>query len=280
MPTKHKKIEKSNNEEERDTGNVHEEPPANANQTNADVTVPTNTDIMEAIAKLSGSFDRKFDVISSTLAELNASIANISSRVTATEEAAKAHETRIESLEKRCAHLETECGKLKEKTCDLESRSRRQNIRIVGIKEGAESGKPTEFVTSLLANVLGEENFDCPIQIDRAHRSPQPLRDGRSRAFIARIHHYQVKERILRLARSKPLQYDGKVIRIFPDLAADVLKQRQKFDNIRKKCWEHEVRCGFRFPSKLIVTVRDKETKTFDSPEVAEAYLRGAVESW
>ncbi len=191
---------------------------------------------MEAIGQLSGSFNRKFDDLSSTLIELNVSIANITSRVAATEEAAEVHETRIESLEKRCAHLEAECGKLKEKTCDLVSRSRRQNIWIVGIKEGAENGKPTEFVTNLMVNMLGEENFDRPIQIDRAHRSPQPLREGRCRAFIARIHHYQVKERILRLARSKPLQHDGKTIRIFPDLAADVLKQRQKFDNIRKKC--------------------------------------------
>lgn len=73
MPTKHKKIEKLNTEEARGTDNVHEEPPANANQTNAEATVPTNTDIMEAIAKLSGSFDRKFDVILSTSVELNLS---------------------------------------------------------------------------------------------------------------------------------------------------------------------------------------------------------------
>lgn len=129
-------------------------------------------------------------------------------------------------------------------------------------------------------NMLGEESFDHPIQIDRAHRSPQPLWEGRSRAFIVRLHHYQVKEQILCLARSKTLQYEGKAIRLFPDLAADVLKQRQKFDSMRKKCWEHEVRCGFHFPSKLIVTVRDKETKTFDSPEAAEAYLLAAVEDW
>lgn len=280
MPTKHKKSEKSNVEEPGGTDKVQESSSANANQANVESTVPTNTDIMEAIAKMSSTFDRKFDVLSSTLSEVNVSLANISTRVAVTEEAAKVHEARIESLEKLCAHLETECEKLKEKTCDLESRSRRQNIRIVGIKEGVENGKPTEFVTNLLAQVLGEENFDRPIQIDRAHRSPQPIREGRSRAFVVRLHHYQVKERILRLARSKPLQYDGKAMHIFPDLAADVLKQRQKFDSIRKKCREHEVRCGFRFPSKFIVTVRDKETKTFDSSESAEMYLRGAVENW
>jgi len=283
MPTKQKKTEKSNTEEPGGTDKVRESSPAKANlQANVSVeaTVPTNTDIMEAIAKLSSTFDMKFDVLSSTLSEVKVSLASISTRVATTEEAAKVHEARIESLEKLCAHLESECEKLKEKSCDLESRSRRQNVRIIGIKEGAENGKPTEFVTNLLAQVLGEENFDRPIQIDRAHRSPQPIREGRSRAFIVRLHHYQVKERILRLARSKPLQFDGKAMHIFPDLAADILKQRQKFDNIRKKCRQHEVRCGFRFPSKFIVTVRDKETKTFDSPESAEIFLRGAVENW
>ncbi len=42
----------------------------------------------------------------------------------ATEEAAEVHETHMESLEKQCAHLEAECEKLKEKTYDLDSRSR------------------------------------------------------------------------------------------------------------------------------------------------------------
>lgn len=279
MP-KHKKAEKSNTDDAEYTENITEHQSANANLASGETTTPSNTDIMDAITKLNGSFDTKFEVLTSTLSEMKEALTNIGTRVAATEEAVKVHETRIESLEKLCTLLEAECEKLKEKTCDLESRSRRQNIRIVGVREGAEKGKPTEFVTNLLTQVLDAGNFDRPIQIDRAHRSLQPPRDGRSRAFIIRLHHYQVKEHILRLARSNKLQYEGKEIHIFPDLAADVLKQRQKFDAIRKKCREHEVRCGFRFPSKFIVTVKDKETKTFVSHEQAEAYLRGAVENW
>ncbi len=56
MPSKHKKTEKSNTEEAGGTDNVPQEPPA-------------NTDIMEAIAKLSGSFNKKFDDLLSTLIE-------------------------------------------------------------------------------------------------------------------------------------------------------------------------------------------------------------------
>lgn len=279
MPAKQKKAEKSCIDEE-NTTNSSESPTGASHASNkANSTDATNSDILEAIANLNSSFDQKFDVLSSTLSEVKVSLVNISARVTEAEEVTKVHETRIELLEKRCANLEAECGKLREKTCDLESRSRRQNIRIYGIKEGVEKGKPTEFVTKLLMQVLSEGNFESPV-IDRAHRSPQPSRDERPRAFIVRVHHYQVKESILRLARSKPLQYDGTTIHIFPDLATDVMKQRQKFDSIRKKCREHEVRCGFRFPSKFIVTVKGNETKVFDSPEMAESYLRQTVDNW
>ncbi|KAI7790201.1 putative LINE-1 type transposase domain-containing protein 1 [Triplophysa rosa] len=279
MLTRHKKAEKEDMEDE-SVMKISEEQSANANISSTKAAAPTNLDIMEAITNLSNSFDKKLEVISTTLLEVNVSLASISNRVAQTEEATKAHENRIESLERLCARLENDCERLREKTSDLESRSRWQNVRIVGIKEGVENGRPTEFVTKFLTRVLGEENTDNPVKIDRAHRSPQPLREGRSRAFIVRLHHYQVKERILHLARSKPLEYDGHKIHMFPDLAADVLKQRQKFDNIRKKCREHEVRCGFRFPSKFMVTVRGKETKVFESPESAEMYLRGAVENW
>lgn len=278
MLTRQKKAEKDMEDE--NVMKRAEEQSAYANPISMNAATPTNTDIIGAITNLSNSFNKKLEVISSTLLEVNVSLASISNRVAQTEKATKGHENRIDSLERLCAHLEKDCERLREKTSDLESRSRRKNVRIVGIKKGAENGRPTEFVTKLLTRVLGAENTDNPVKIDRAHRSPQPPREGRSRAFTVRLHHYQMKECILRLARSKPLEYDGRKFHVFPDLAADVLKQRQKFDNMRKKCKEHEVRCGFRFPSKFMVTVNGKETKVFESPESAETYLRGAVENW
>ena len=45
----------------------------------------------------------------------------------------------------------------------MEDRARRQNIRIVGIKEKAENGKLTDFVSTLLPTLLGEEHFSVPI---------------------------------------------------------------------------------------------------------------------
>lgn len=84
----------------------------------------------------------------------------------------------------------------------------------------------------------------------------------------------------MKLARVKPLEYKGKKVLIFPDLTADVLKQRHHFAEIKGKCKNRGIKYGFRFPSTLIVTVKEGETKTFDRPEDAETYLSGVVDGW
>lgn len=83
------------------------------------------------------------------------------------EEQASDHETRILSLETSLATLSKENKMLKSKLNDLEGRSRRNNIRIVGIPEGAEKGRPTEFVAELIKELF--EDFSNPLIIDRAH---------------------------------------------------------------------------------------------------------------
>ncbi|XP_036956149.1 uncharacterized protein LOC119020713 [Acanthopagrus latus] len=75
---------------------------------------------------------------------------------------------------------------------DLEARSRRQNIRVVGIKEKMENGRPMEFISQVLPKLLGEEHFNLPIEVDQAHRSLAPAKDSKARAIIARIHYYQL----------------------------------------------------------------------------------------
>ncbi|XP_061563724.1 leucine-rich repeat serine/threonine-protein kinase 1-like [Cololabis saira] len=50
---------------------------------------------------------------------------------------------RVSALEATCKELMEANGRLKAKVNDLEGRSRRLNVRIVGIKEGEENGRPT-----------------------------------------------------------------------------------------------------------------------------------------
>ncbi|CAM4609735.1 unnamed protein product [Leuciscus chuanchicus] len=121
---------------------------------------------------------------------------------------------------------------LKSKLNDLEGRSRRNNIRIVGIPEGAEKGRPTEFVAELIKQLF--EDFSDPPVIDRAHRVPQPKppEGAKSRAIIARIHYFQDKERILRLRQGRQLEYQGRKVLFFPDYTAEVMEQRRSFGEV------------------------------------------------
>lgn len=90
--------------------------------------------------------------------------------------------------------------KLSDKCTDLEGRSRRDNLRILYVKEGAEAGKkPRDFVAQLLKEAL---SLTAPPLIDRCHRAlgPRPGNDERPRPFILKMHYIRDVEEILRKA--------------------------------------------------------------------------------
>lgn len=155
-----------------------------------------------------------------------------------------------------------ECKKLRDKCNDLESHSRRNNIRLEGVAEKEENGRPTKFIAELLPKLLAAEDFTKPIVIDWAHRALRKPRDDLPRAFVIRIHHYQTKELIMKLAREKPLEYKGKRVHIFPALTADVLKQRYHFSKIKKKCKNLGIKYGFRFPFTVKGAVKGWKVRT------------------
>lgn len=83
----------------------------------------------------------------------------------------------------------------------MEGRSRRNNIKLVGIPEGEEKGNPTEFVSTLIPKLLGETNYPKLVIIERGHRAPLPKptevdhgNTVRPRTIIAHVHHFQDKE--------------------------------------------------------------------------------------
>lgn len=164
---------------------------------------PTVADIMSAINNLSQNVDKRFDSLQTSIADFNQTMADVERRLSKTESGLNEHETRIKALEDRCARWEGTAQTLSERLDDLVSRSRSQNIQIIGVKEGSEKGNPTDFVAKLIPMILGEENFDNkPVKVDRVLRvrGRVTAADAPPRQIIARIHHDTVKERILRLS--------------------------------------------------------------------------------
>lgn len=264
-----------------DTGISGEADAMAASAVVANASAPTtNEDVLAAIHKMKGAVDKRFDELKESLSGLNSALSAVSERVSSNEAAVESHEKRLDDMERRYESLATQCKLHEAKLDDLEARSRRQNIRIIGIKEKAENGRPTEFVTKLLPELLGEEHFDQPVDVDRAHRIAAPAKDGKPRAIIARLHRFQVKELILRLVKEKaPLRYDGSPVFIFPDLTSATMKKRMAFQHIREKCRARKIRCGFRHPARFMVTANDN-TGTFDTPAEADRFLRRERQDW
>lgn len=163
--------------------------------------------------------------------------------------------------------------RLKAKVSNLESCSHRLNGRIVGIKEDTENGRPTEFVSLLLPELLGRDNFTKPVIIDQAHcrLRPKPLTNKRPRIIIAGIHNDGELVRILWLSREQaPQQYHSERVSIFPDTARTPA-QCQTFNAVRKKLIDAGAKCTLRFPAELLV-VYNNSVKVFDSPADAERF--------
>lgn len=154
---------------------------------------------------LSAEFKATFSTLEAGLARVHATVSDHAQKIISLEANANLQDERMLILEASYATLTESNAKLLAKVSDLESRSRRNNIRVIGIPESVEGPRPTVFFAELLKEVLGEDVLDSPPECDRAHRtlSDKPKPGQRPRPVIIRLHRYQLKERIMREARTR-----------------------------------------------------------------------------
>ncbi|KAM9336985.1 uncharacterized protein ABDE67_020023 [Symphorus nematophorus] len=212
----------------------------------------------------------RFDKLDQTLQDVQRSQKELLEKVESVEEQVLDQENRLSGLEKAVSDLKKENSALKLKVDDLEGRSRRNNIKIIGIPEQEEGGKPTEFVEALIPKLLGEDNFQSSVVIDRAHRTlrPPPPEGARPRAIIARVHFYREKELILRLRRARELVYKGNKVLIFPDYTPEVMRQRREYSEALRALRELKVEHSLLFPARLRIKHKG-QFKVFTTPDVA-----------
>lgn len=221
--------------------------------------------------------NERFDAFEAKFHALAASQAELQTRVTNQEQAMSDLDVRMLKLEAKCTELTKHNAQLQTKVLDLEARSRRHNIKLVGIPEDEEKGRPTEFVSKLIPKLLGDEHFPHPVMVDRAHRSlqPKPATGTRPRTILARIHHFQQKELILRLGRQQSMEYNGGKVLIFPDYTSEVMAQWRAFKKVLQALRDKGLKYSLRYPAKLYVYPgEDEEPKIFVDPEEATKFLK------
>ncbi|KAK1904349.1 LINE-1 retrotransposable element ORF1 protein [Dissostichus eleginoides] len=188
-------------------------------------------------------------------------------------------ETRLQTVESTCTALSRENESLKFKVDDLENRSRRNNIRITGVPEKVEGPQPTAFMELFLAETFGAEAFPSPPAVDRAHRvtTARKTQSDTPRPFIAWIHNFQTKERILKLAREAgPLSFRGGNIHIFPDYSVEVSKKRATYAAVKSELRNAGLEYRMFFPAKLQVTDKNGQKLIFFSPGEVSSFLHSS----
>lgn len=190
------------------------------------------------------------------------------------ERAATDHNTRINDLEATVSMLTKQATRLEDKCEDLEGRSRRNNIRVVGVPEGVEGSRPTDFIAQLLQDLLGLN--EKPL-LDRAHRTlrEKPREGMPPRPFVARIHFFHVRILILqRAGEASPLLYNGKRVSVFPDYTSSVAKKRAAFSTVKRNLRSHpDVKFGLLYPAVLRVTMPDGSSHRFEDPTAATDFV-------
>ncbi|ROL41934.1 hypothetical protein DPX16_14299 [Anabarilius grahami] len=180
------------------------------------------TDIKESlkgeIATLERKIDAKFDAMQLIINDHRTTLEHLEQTATASSDAVTKLQAHVKSFSEQVSELTEKC-------IDLEGRSKRQNIRIVGIREGLENGQGArEFVAKLLMEVL--ELDELPV-LDRAHRAlcSRPEDSDPPCQFIARVHHGHTMENIMRKVSSqRKLTFNGRSIQIFRDYPSAVVK--------------------------------------------------------
>ena len=175
----------------------------------------------------------------------------------------------IKSLTANVAKLENKCE-------DLESRSRRNNVRIVGVPEG-----PDTCTTAAVAALL-KEAFDLVKEplLDRSHRTlqPKPKPGDRPRAIVCSFHYHSDCVDILRRARElRQIKFRDLTISVFPDHTAKIARARAAFNEVRRQLRGIDgARYGLIHPARLRITYNGVE-KDFVSAEEASDYVKTLI---
>lgn len=223
--------------------------------------------------KISAVMDVKFAEFSANLTTITNRLDDNSKRITEAENRVSATEDTVSTMERRVAELETTVRVLTDRAEDIENRSRRGNIVILGLRETAEGRQPIPFFESWLPELLGIETKRGTMKLDRAHRTFGQPRNDRPRPVMIKPHNFADKQKIIAAAKKKgQLNYEGCAITIKQDFSAKVKEARRTFNDVCECLIKKEIRFAMRYPASLCLTYKGKD-HSFKSAQEARDFV-------
>ncbi|KAE8277412.1 hypothetical protein D5F01_LYC24656 [Larimichthys crocea] len=158
---------------------------------------------------------------------------------------------------------------LQQKVTDLESRSRRNNVRVFGVAEGEEGDSTMQFIVNIIKSELTMLR-DVDLKIQRAHRSlaPRPPTGAHPRPIIVNFQEFSTKEMVLREAWKKgKILVGNRALHSDHDYASEIVKKRKEYNDIKKALKERGIR--FQTPYTRMRIHWDSGVRTYDSAQEA-----------
>ena len=106
--------------------------------------------ILAAINNMSKKMEDRFNNLEASLQATQTTLTEHYSWISTMEVACGDHDTRLTQLKQQYLQLDASHRLLWEKITELEARSRRQNIKVVGLPERAEGKNPVDFFANFL----------------------------------------------------------------------------------------------------------------------------------
>ncbi|KAJ1165827.1 hypothetical protein NDU88_006244 [Pleurodeles waltl] len=180
---------------------------------------------------------------------MRSDIAGFQSRVTGLEQRIGSLETQVNMSQER----EQDFLYLRSKLTDMDDRSRRDNIRLLGIPENEEGSDMQAFLSSTLPKMTSLD-FDPPLEFQPAHRTGPKRSDNssRPRPIIACLLRHNQTRQILQVARShSPFRIDQHEIRITADYSKETNERRKAFLALRPWLRKLEMKYGLFDPARM-----------------------------
>lgn len=117
------------------------------------------------------SLDKKLDLIAKAVNAVGDLLITVENRIKRAEHRISNADDAMKDLQLRVTQTENSLTIALERLEDQENRSRRCNIRVIGLPEGTEGNRPTVFFERWLPELLGIETKHGRVKINRAHRS-------------------------------------------------------------------------------------------------------------
>lgn len=218
---------------------------------------------------------------------IKSDMAELKNTLSATQARMAEAEGRISDIEDKVtamAHDNSKYAKILKQLCarvdDQENRSRRKNVRLIGLKEGSETGGSlSDYVQKILADGLGLSGAE--FEIERCHRNlrPRPEPDQPPRIIMIRFLRYTARHKVLTVAKQKKgFTWNDCRLSIYEDMTAERAAQRKPFSPVMKTLWQHQVKHTLAHPATLKFTWKGQR-KSFDDVEEAQRFVRDYIQS-